>query len=436
MASTQITDEELFSQLKLFGFSPGPVTENTRPVYLKKLKKLCEEQQQRGSRAGKSRGGGSISSAAGSSSTAASRPVRHDVTQLSTSRRPGPKSSVLGFSSDESDAETPLKRKGLNHSRRVSRSTNCQPQPKIRPVSPRATETIRRQCDALSPSPPAAEGQRGVPVGWDVGKRSRHFHLSRDDDDEEVKASHSVNGRSKLAGEYSDSDEEEEIRAPGGRDGERSSLELRRSHTTVPFPSHVDDRSPQAGGKSSDPPGNKNMVGGREEVEDVRRGDLEPPGASRSYRKRGGEDHSGQAHKNNHVHGEDEAPGNIPDNRFTIGLRPRFLSNSSRPQSHTKGNHSNHSPLPNHFVSKKKLSVSEDDLLLQFRREELPSPASFSAHYLSMVLLTAACLFFLLLGLMYLRMRGSGSSEVDGVGECPATQPELLKHCFRAFIPR
>uniref|UniRef100_A0A8D3CVU4 LEM domain containing 3 n=1 Tax=Scophthalmus maximus TaxID=52904 RepID=A0A8D3CVU4_SCOMX len=35
-----------------------------------------------------------------------------------------------------------------------------------------------------------------------------------------------------------------------------------------------------------------------------------------------------------------------------------------------------------------------------------------------MFLLTAACLFFLLLGLMYLRMRGSGSSEADGASEC------------------
>lgn len=432
MASTQITDEELFSQLKLFGFTPGPVTENTRPVYLKKLKKLCEEQQQRGSRAGKSRGGGSVSSAAGSSSTAVSRPVRHDVTQLSTSRRSGPKSSVLGFSSDESDAEIPQKRKGLNPSRRVNRSTNCPQQPKLRAVSPRAAEPIRRQCDAPSPSL-AAEGRRSVPPGWDVGRRSRHLHDSTgrddgDEDDEEVvKAPHSVNGRSKLAGEYSDSDEEEDIRAPGGRDGERGSLELRRSHTTVPFSSHVDSRSSQARGHTSNLPGNKNMAAGREEVEEVRRGDLEPPGGSRSSRKRG-EDHSGQANPNNHVHVEE--PGNIPENRFTIGLRPRFLSTSSRSQSYMKGSHSTHSPGPNHCVTKKKMSVSEDELLLQFRREEQPSPGSFSgfsAHYLSMFLLTAACLFFLLLGLMYIRMRGSGSSGVDGVGECLATKTQRTK---------
>uniref|UniRef100_A0A3B3DYN2 LEM domain-containing protein 2 n=1 Tax=Oryzias melastigma TaxID=30732 RepID=A0A3B3DYN2_ORYME len=47
MASAQLTDEELFTQLKRLGFTPGPVTENTRPVYLKKLKKLREEHQGR-----------------------------------------------------------------------------------------------------------------------------------------------------------------------------------------------------------------------------------------------------------------------------------------------------------------------------------------------------------------------------------------------------
>lgn len=39
----QLSDEELFSQLRRYGLSPGPVTESTRPVYLKKLKKLREE---------------------------------------------------------------------------------------------------------------------------------------------------------------------------------------------------------------------------------------------------------------------------------------------------------------------------------------------------------------------------------------------------------
>lgn len=344
MASAQITDEELFSQLKILGFAPGPVTEHTRPVYLKKLKKLREEQQLRGSRAAKSRDGGNVSSAA------SSRPANRDVTQQSASARPGPRSSVLGFSSDESDAEAPLKRRGLSHhSRRINRSS----------------------AGCARAHPAAAERVSA----WEGGPRSRQLLSSRD---EPVKAPHSVNGRSKLVGEYSDSDEEEEDR----RD--------------LPVPSRV-------GGRTGTPPGHHNMV------EEVKRSDLEPAGGSRSYMSLG-ED---QAHRNHQVH-KDRAPWTSPDSRVPIGLRPRLLS---RTQTHTRTNHSNHSPVPNHCVVKKrKLSVAEDDLLLQFRREDVKSSRSISAHYLSMFLLTAACLFFLLLGLMYLRMMGSPGGKLQHVG--------------------
>ncbi|XP_078532458.1 inner nuclear membrane protein Man1 isoform X2 [Lissotriton helveticus] len=53
----------------------------------------------------------------------------------------------------------------------------------------------------------------------------------------------------------------------------------------------------------------------------------------------------------------------------------------------------------------------EEELLRQFGRDGAPPGGGFSAHQLSMVLLTAACLFFLLLGLTYLRMRGSGGPQ-------------------------
>ena len=43
LSLTNLTDEELFSELRRHGCTPGPATENTRPVYLKKLKKLREE---------------------------------------------------------------------------------------------------------------------------------------------------------------------------------------------------------------------------------------------------------------------------------------------------------------------------------------------------------------------------------------------------------
>ena len=131
------------------------------------------------------------------------------------------------------------------------------------------------------------------------------------------------------------------------------------------------------------------------------------------------ENHGGEAGKNNHVDGEHGSYRSSSTSRFSIGLRPRFSNYSSLSQT-CRSNHSNHT-APNHSYSqallKQKVSVPEDELLQQFKREEVASSGSFSAHYLSMFLLTAACLFFLLLGLMYLRMRGSGSSEVDAVSE-------------------
>ncbi|KAM7377799.1 hypothetical protein PAMA_012948 [Pampus argenteus] len=451
MASTQLTDEELFSELKRFGIAPGPVTENTRPVYLKKLKKLREEQQQRGFRPGKTRSSGAINSTTGGGNTAGSRPASHDVTHLSSSRRPGRKSSVLGFSSDESDAETPQRKKGLNHSGRADRSPGFQHQPKIRPVTTPG-ETIKSQRGAGSTlnshnSSPGPDGHRSVSLGWGVRATSnpeaegRTYDESGDEDDYEggqEKTSRSLNGSgaaqlntSKLAGDYSDSDSEE-VGGLGVGDRQRDRLESRRSHPKAVFSSHRVVRRSHTGGATGmvNPPGSLNMVGSRreeeegEEDDEVQRMDLDRPGGMlrhnfprKSIYVSLAENHGGQSDKNNHVDGDDGASRSSNTSRFSIGLRPRFSNYSSLSQTY-RDNHSNHT-APNHSYSqaalKQKLSVPEDELLQQFKRDEVASSGSFSAHYLSMFLLTAACLFFLLLGLMYIRMRGSGSSEVDGV---------------------
>lgn len=79
---------------------------------------------------------------------------------------------------------------------------------------------------------------------------------------------------------------------------------------------------------------------------------------------------------------------------------------------HANHTGSNHTYLKNAY-SKPKLCEPEEELLQQFKREEVSPTGSFSAHYLSMFLLTAACLFFLILGLTYLGMRGTGVPE-DG----------------------
>ncbi|XP_077356699.1 inner nuclear membrane protein Man1 [Festucalex cinctus] len=404
MASTQLTDDELYSELKRYGFTPGPVSEHTRPVYLKKLKKLREEHQ-RGLRVAKTRSAAVNSNSGGGGNSAGARPASHNVTHLSSSRRPGRKSTILGFSSDESDAEVPLKRKALDHSDGAPRRS---PALKIKLDKEKSRHGAGSPLNSNN-STLATGGNKRVSSGWGLGVKSSLEAEARDYDESEDefegtkdKSSRSLNGSraahldtSKLAGNYSDSDEEEAEEVWGlGGDRRRGSLEPRRGHAKATI-------------LAPNPPGSLNMVGRRKEEE----GGAD---AKSSFPRKTSyvsllENHRGEAEKNHHADGENAS-------RFNIGLRPRF-SNYSLAHIY-RGNHSNHT-APNHSYSqplKEKLSAArDDDLLQQFKRDEVATSSSFSAHYLSMFLLTAACLFFLVLGLMYLRMRGTGSSEVDGV---------------------
>ncbi|XP_036801253.1 inner nuclear membrane protein Man1-like [Oncorhynchus mykiss] len=513
MATAQLTDDELFSELKSFGFTPGPVSENTRPVYLKKLKKLREEQQQKGgTRAGKNRNSGSInnnsSSGGNGSYTAAgasgcgARPASRDVTPRSPGGRPvlnekrigGAGKFVLGFSSDESDVEDPKKKRGANHSGRRDRGSAYQQQP-IRPTTGAATATRKSLGVAVSTSSnnssPAGllEGRRSGPgsLSWvDRGKSS--LEVSRaaevkcydeepeEDDDFQGeterdsrslngnRASYSLNASSKKVGDYSDSEEEEEggIISEQDRQRDRRTQQhySRRSHSSKPSP-YRSARGSESGQETTggmairlnDTPGASrsrlDMMGGRgeEEEEEEEEGKKRGPGESslsgsllRRHCPRGtiyvsalmgesdrgspgessGNNSPSSAYNKNHIDSGDGATSSSSSSRFNIGLRPRFSNYNSLSATY-RPNHSNHSG-PNHAYSqsslKQKHTVPEDELLQQFKREEVGSSTGgwgFSAHYLSMFLLMAACLFFLLLGLMYLRMRGSGASEVDVV---------------------
>lgn len=309
--------------------------------------------------------------------------------------------------------------------------------------------------------PPESRRSGSGTLGWvDRGKSSLEVSHSAEaegsgyeepeEDDYQGKNerdSRSLNGSrasylntSKLVGDYSDSDEEEEediSEIDRQRDHRLNSRRSLPKSALSPFRSARGSESGQenTGGaiRVNDTPGARSldMVGDRgEEEEEEEDGKKRGPGESalsggllsRSYPRQSiyvsaamgkSGNNSPSAYNKNHV---DSGDGATSSSRFSIGLRPRF--SSSTLSATYRPNHSNHVG-PNHAYSqatlKQKHMVPEDELLQQFKREEVSSTGGFSAHYLSMFLLTAACLFFLLLGLMYLRMRGSGASDVDVV---------------------
>ncbi|KAG9280309.1 inner nuclear membrane protein Man1 [Astyanax mexicanus] len=473
MAAAQLTDEELFSELKRLGFTPGPVTENTRPVYLKKLKKLREEQQQQRSRGSKGRssvgGGGSSSSfsssinnsggggnghpAAGAAAVRARPAGGRQVLNAKRSERPG--KFVLGFSSDESDAELPQHKAGLNHSgSRRERGSGLGLQP-LRPPQESGAGVAHRK-SALG----VLEGRKSSLVAasawWaDRGKASlgeSRSNLAGDEDytqlgkensleekqKETERSSRALNGSrtqpytalsgsssSKLAGDYSDTDEEEEEEEEEEeledreRQRERRLLPRRSVSKASPSPAKRRGREPdeeddqEEDGRSA---GSGRSNAKRDEF-DLNRIYTRPARFSSGIMgENGGDIDSSSSSPRNHVDGGEGATTSIgsSSSSFSLGLRPRFSSSYNSLSTTYRPNHSNHTGSNHSYgqaSTKRKQPAPEDELLEQFRREEASGTGGFSAHYLSMFLLTAACLFFVLLGLMYLRMRGTGSTD-------------------------
>lgn len=120
---------------------------------------------------------------------------------------------------------------------------------------------------------------------------------------------------------------------------------------------------------------------------------------------------------NNHIGGV--AFGVDPPSLYANSLPPGAAAATPGSLRINHANHtgSNHTYLKNAYGKPAKLCEPEEELLQQFKREEVSPTGSFSAHYLSMFLLTAACLFFLILGLTYLGMRGTGVPEDGGLSK-------------------
>lgn len=458
MASVQLTDEELFSELKRLGASPGPVTENTRPVYLKRLKKLREEQQQR-SRGVKGRNGSSVNSSSSASAsgggsgsnnghTAAgasafrARPAASDVTHVNSTRSPGSRSSlnekrgdrsgkfVLGFSSDESDAEAPQKRGGLSPSSggrrdRGSALHSARPTQESPAVGARRTTGLGLNSSGkshlgLPESRRSTFGSalladyRGNLSFGDSHKIDRHDGESEETDhlqEEPGSTGRTLNGSKGTysnQGDYSDSDEEEDDDEEEER---RRRLLSRRSvtkFTSTPYKSVREKLTDHGSGAVG-----LDMASAQGEDDELIGSFLK----TSRYTSVNGEEESRS--------GREAAASS---GSLSSGLRARYSTYNSLASPYTF-NHSNHTGSNHNYSHKRKATGPEDELLEQFKRDEVSGPGGFSAHYLSMFLLTAACLFFLLLGLMYLRMRGSGASDAVP-GKC-SYNPQVPKYIER-----
>ncbi|XP_036314886.1 inner nuclear membrane protein Man1 isoform X2 [Pipistrellus kuhlii] len=527
-APQQLSDEELFSQLRRYGLSPGPVTESTRPVYLKKLKKLREEEQQQqqqqhrsGGRGHKTRNSNNNNTAAASLAAAGPasaavgmgvRPASGDLAHFRTpgglgrvsassspsgpSAGPGGASAtptagskvLLGFSSDESDAEVSprdqagggggggrrdraaLQYRGLKPPSAASVAggevTNS---PAAERRKPHAWWGARRPAAPELPPPPSGRDR----AAQDGGRQEGEDREDREPEAEEAAlwANRTANGSRLLAhscrDNYSDSEEEGAGDVASGRqvpkDDSLSRHRPRRSHGK-PLP----PRAARPAGGRPEPavvPGGGGEGGGGIPMNDraAAAGSLDrsrnleesaaaaaaaagPGGACDAldsgpiprYRVNAkklapllappltdmdatldSSSPTGPLLKtNNHIggggaFGVDSArvfPNSVPPGAAAAAAAPGSLR-----LNHSNHTGANHTYLKNAY-GKAKLPEPEEELLQQFKREEVSPTGGFSAHYLSMFLLTAACLFFLILGLTYLGMRGTSVSEDGGLG--------------------
>ncbi|KAM3924209.1 inner nuclear membrane protein Man1 [Leptodactylus fuscus] len=365
MAAAQLTDEELVSELKRSGVMPGPVTDSTRPVYLKKLKKLREEQRPR---VGKTRLTNNNQTVDGHSESLGARPLSGDVTHRRGGRHyqqaeAGKPSPIVGFSSDESDVDSAL---GAHGGRRERSST---PQ----------TQRSPAQRDYMD----KVDGRK-APVWW--GTCRPHSPPLRDDTQEETAKSRTVNGSRLYCKDYSDSDEE---------DYAEDELMSRRSRR---------------------PPSRQARDNGMDPAEETSRPawDREESQVSPRHRAAARKSHCPEVEtskSNNHL-GAAYSPDTGPRLHLTSNSIP---SSRVSPSNHAGSNHSYY-PYTGSKKRPHKLPEPEEALLQQFRSDEVSASAGFSAHYLSMILLTAACLFFLLLGLTYLGMRGTSLTGEEARG--------------------
>ncbi|XP_029398144.1 inner nuclear membrane protein Man1 isoform X2 [Mus pahari] len=512
-APQQLSDEELFSQLRRYGLSPGPVTESTRPVYLKKLKKLREEEQQQQHRAGgrghKTRNSNNNNTAAAATAMGG-RAGSGDLAYLRSPAGLGrlsasaPESPVaggsggaaavpaagskvlLGFSSDESDVEaSPREQAGAGGGggggARRDRAALQYRGLRAPPAPPAAGEVTgghpgerrkphswwgARRPAGPEPQPPAA-GSDGAAEDADEEPADGE---DRDPEAEEpLWASRAVNGSRLLPyscrEHYSDSEEEEEGEEDGDvaparqvlKDDSLARHRPRRSHSK-PFSAltaksggsrqetsvqgggalAMNDRAAAAGSldrsrnleeaaAESGGEGGGGGGGGCDQVDSIPRYRagakklaplLSPPSPDGDSTL---ESPTGPLLKtNNHIGGG--AFGVDSPVLFANSLPPGAVAAAAAPGS-LRINHANHTGSNHTYLKtaygKPKLCEPEEELLQQFKREEVSPTGTFSAHYLSMFLLTAACLFFLILGLTYLGMRGTGVPEDGGLIKNP-----------------